>query len=112
MPGAGAGRRSLADSQNYGTDPTARDLVNPPAFSELNLPKDAMSTPKSFEYLSRFFSDCGYDIEQRIYEAIYDEVSAGARDGVTIEMFRKGLNGYLDAVEDNNEYEWRRIRGL
>jgi hypothetical protein len=42
LPNAGNTRRSLADSQNYGDDVPAQDLINPPAFSDLSIPSDAM----------------------------------------------------------------------
>lgn len=39
-------RRSLADSQNYGDDVPAQELINPPAFSDLSIGPLALNEPR------------------------------------------------------------------
>ena len=105
------GRKSLADSQNYGNDPTARDLINPPAFAELNLPEDSTTRQRSKENLLEVFARIGYTLDRVVADCIFNEASGGSRSA-SITEFRIALNGYLDALEAGDIEDWRRARGV
>lgn len=100
------GRRSIADPQNYGDDVPARDLIHPPAFSDLSLTPDAMQIPYQKDKLLTLFSKIGYgDLHPKISEFIFDKASNGS-DSCSINSYRNTLNEYLDAVETGNESQW------
>ena len=44
-------KRSVSDSQNYGDDVPAQDLINPPAFSELSIDAMAFADRKNKPYV-------------------------------------------------------------
>lgn len=91
---AASGRRSMADSQNYGDDPSARELISPAPFSELALTPTTMSEPRSKENLLALFSRIGYPLDQRTGDALFARASGGS-SGASINAFRSVLNEYL-----------------
>jgi len=102
----------LADSQNYGDDVPAQDLINPPAFSDLAIKPTAMSEHRSKEKLQVLFSKIGFEIDDSaVMNAIFDDASGGA-SVASINAYRSALNDYLIAKEIGEEGEWRRRRGL
>ncbi len=101
----------MADSQNYGDDVTARELINPPAFAELNVPEGSTDSPRSLASLCAFFAKIGYKLDPIVSEVLFEEASPNGRFA-TINDFRRGLNNYLEAVDTDNEREWRRERGI
>lgn len=112
LPAAAAGmRRSLADSQNYGDDVPAQDLINPPAFSDLSIAPTAMNEMRSKSGIVQLFKKIGYDLETHISDIIFDEASSG-HDKVSINAFRICLNNYLIALETGNESRWFNDRAI
>lgn len=115
LPQATGTRRSLADSQNFGNDPVARDLICPPAFSDLSIPETAMSDLRSRTKLFEVFGKIGYaDLLQQkpdVADAIFYEAARG-KDSASINSFRNCLNEYLIAVDEHNEDQWLFERGL
>jgi hypothetical protein len=109
---AAAARRSLADSQNYGDDPTARDLINPPAFSEFNIRPESTFEHRDLPYLQALFTKVGYDLPSNIYRAVYDETEEQFPGNVSINNFRGNLNVLLDALESGTAQDWCRARGI
>lgn len=116
LPAGNKTRRSLADSQNYGDDVPARDLVNPPAFSDTSLPPTAMSEVRPKSKVLQLFAKIGQtSLEPQITEAIFDEASArSGQRGVSssINAFRDCLNTFLEAQDSGREQQWRRAHGL
>jgi hypothetical protein len=55
--------RSIADSQNYGDDVPAQDLINPPAFSDLSIDPLIMNQQYHKERLLSLFSRIGYSFD-------------------------------------------------
>jgi hypothetical protein len=113
LPAAAAGmRRSLADSQNYGDDVPAQDLINPPAFSDLSIGPTAMAEYRPKDKLVALFDRIGYKIhDDKITDAIFREASQGGAKA-TINQYRDCLNRYMIALEDGSISEWYRQRGL
>lgn len=111
LPAGARSRRSLADSQNYGDDVPARDLVNPPAFSDMAIAPTAMSEPRSKDKLVQLFAKIGHPLDREISDALFAEASGGS-SVASINNFRAALNEYLDAIETDRIRQWRRERGL
>ena len=106
-------KRSVANSQNYGDDVSAADLVNPPAYSDLNIDASSMFMPRSKEYLVQLFQKIGFSVAPEVQNVLYLEAATMSPDGsVSIQDFRNVLNEYLDAVDTRRESEWRVARGL
>lgn len=108
------GGRSCADAQNYGDDPSAKELISPPAFSDLNFDSNAFNMPVPQSRLTALFdrfSKCP-KMPEDVAEFCFKE--AAARTGInddlaTFNDFRDVANDYFDAVETGREKEWRRI---
>lgn len=113
LPHASSTRRSLADSQNYGDDVPAQDLINPPAFSDLAIKPSAMSELRTKEKLQEVFRKIGFDVSDdiQVRDAIFDEASGGS-SLASINSYRTALNKYLIAKEMGEESLWRREHGL
>ena len=110
LPMAKSGRRSMADSQNYGDDPSAKELICPPPFSELNFSADIFSTPLEKSRLVELFDRMGYPLPEDVSEWVFQE--AVARTGLysnkaTFNDFRDVANDYYDACDTGREAEWR-----
>jgi hypothetical protein len=105
------GRRSVADSQNYGDDPSAKELINPPAFSDMSFPEEAMSNMRTKESLIGLFERIGFTVPADVADVVFAEAS---QDGVvaSINSFRNALNGYLDARDQGEEASWRYAKGM
>lgn len=89
----------------------AQDLINPPAFADLATPPTIMSDARSKENLIYTFKKIGYDLENVIYDAIFEDAARG-NVVASINEFRDALNIYLDAVETENEHIWCSRRGI
>lgn len=87
-------RRSLADSQNYGDDVPAQDLINPPAFSDLAIGPTIMQERKTKEKLLELFARIGYTFNADTADRLFQEASGGASTA-TINSFRTVLNEFL-----------------
>ena len=103
-------KRSVSDSQNYGDDVPAQDLIAPPAFSDMAIDPMAFADAKNKEEMRSLFAKIGVTLDSQVFEALYAE--AGGRGTVTINTFRNVLNGYLEAVEEGKEESWRLARGV
>lgn len=95
----------MADSQNYGDDVPARDLVNPPAFSDMAIAPTAMSEPRSKDKLVSLFTRIGHVVDPRVFDAVFDEASQGG-DMASINDFRTSLNDFLFAQDEGCAEEW------
>lgn len=106
--------KSCADSQNYGDDPSAKELITPPAFSDLNFDGNAFDAPTTKARLVQLFNRFS------AWPALPDDVAdfcfheAAARSGIredltTFNDFRDVANDYYDAVDTGRESEWRKI---
>jgi EF-hand domain-containing family member B len=104
-------RRSVADSQNYGDDVAAKDLVSPPAYSDLNIDPSTMVTPRSFDSLRSLFVKIGYEFPDDVFFVLSKliETSPGSGTG-TIADFRSVLNDFLQAKDSGCETEWLEAR--
>lgn len=108
------GGRSCADAQNYGDDPSAKELISPAAFSDLNFDVNAFDSPVSKSRLVGLFGRFSQFPELPPEVADYCFHEAAARTGVNAELasfnnFRDVANDYYDAVETGRESDWRRI---
>lgn len=103
-------KRSVSDSQNYGDDVPAQDLISPPAFSDMAIDPMAFTETKEKGNMRNLFAKIGVVLDDSVFDAIYAE--AGGRGTVTINSFRDVLNAYLEAVEDGQEQRWRLARGV
>lgn len=115
LPKGPVGRRSVADSQNYGDDPTAKELIAPPEYASLLVDESAMGQQRNFDKMMKLFKSIGYDIPSDVADTVFAEASAksGCAEGMaSIECFRTLLNDYLEACETGYEGQWRESRGL
>ena len=103
-------RRSIADSQNYGDDSTARDLISPAPFSDLSITPAAFVEGKPKEYLIKLFSNIGYSVPPEVSDIIF-EVSSGGRGLASVHDYRTVLNEYILAYESNRDDIWIQTRG-
>jgi hypothetical protein len=87
-------RRSLADSQNYGDDVPAQDLINPPMFSDLAIAPMIMESHKTKQELTQLFSRIGYEFDAKTSDAIF-EAAAGGQGTTTINAYRNQLNLFI-----------------
>lgn len=111
LPARPRGNRSVADSQNYGDDVPAQDLINPPAFSDLSIPPTVMSEPRSKDNIIYTFKKIGYDLSPAISDVLFDIASQGQAKS-SVNQFRDALNEYLDAVETGRESQWMQRYGV
>jgi EF-hand domain-containing family member B len=104
-------KRSVSDSQNYGDDVPAQDLISPPAFSDMSLEPTTFQNPKSSSEIRKLFEKINIHLEDEVFDAIWND--AGPRGNmVSLNAFRNCLNEYLDDVEIGNEAAWRARRGV
>lgn len=94
IPAPQVQRRSIADSQNYGDDVPAQDLINPPAFSDLAIGPMAMSEPRNRDSMLQLFSRIGYSFSEELGSHLFYTASEG-REYTTINAFRNVLNDFL-----------------
>ena len=87
-------RRSLADSQNYGDDVPAQDLINPPAFSDLAIGPLVMQEQRPKGRLLELFERIGYTLTEETADTVFRQASNG-RSTASINEFRGALNDYL-----------------
>ncbi len=98
LPKGDPTKRSVSDSQNYGDDVPAADLVNPPAFSDMAIDPMAFSKRKGRADIRSLFEKINVRLSDEVFDAIFER--AGPVEGaVSINAFRSALNEYLDAVE-------------
>jgi len=92
IPTVAVSRRSLADSQNYGDDVPAQDLINPPAFSDLSIGPMAMEELRSKAKILDLFARIGYKFDSATSDMLFERAS---RDGRYCSM-----NAFRDVVND------------
>jgi hypothetical protein len=102
-------RRSVADSKNYGDDVAARDLISPPAYSDLNIDPAAMATPRPFDSLREIFAKIGYEFPDELFFTLSRAVESEP-GRARISDFRDILNGYLAAKDGGREEEFLKAR--
>jgi len=111
LPAGPAARRSLADSQNYGDDVPAQDLINPPAFSDLAIAPTAMAELRPKQKIIDLFNKIGLGVEDQIADILFDEASGG-REFCSVNSYRHALNRYLIALETNSLDVWYQEHNL
>jgi hypothetical protein len=111
LPRGDPQRRSLADTQNYGDDVPAQDLINPPAFSDLAIEPMTMSQYRNEAKMIDLFAKIGFEFSPEVASAIFAEAARGY-DMATINDFRNAAMRYIDSVERGREGEWRSERRL
>ncbi len=94
IPAVHPSRRSLADSQNYGDDVPAQDLINPPAFSDLAIGPTSLNEEKSKAVLVALFKRIGYSFDPAVSDAIFERAAQG-RNVATVNSFRNCVNEYI-----------------
>lgn len=94
IPAPQVQRRSIADSQNYGDDVPAQDLINPPAFSDLAIGPMAMNEPRNRQDMLQLFARIGYTFGEELGNHLFYTASEG-REFTTINAFRNVLNDFL-----------------
>lgn len=94
IPHKDATHRSLADSQNYGDDLPAQDLITPPAFADMSIGPLAMNEPRSKERILQLFRRIGYNLDDRVADNLFYKASGG-REETSINAFRDVLNDYI-----------------
>ena len=104
-------KRSVSDSQNYGDDVPAQDLISPPAFSDMALEPTTFQSMKGPNEIRNLFEKININLEDSVFNAIFEDARPQIGK-VSINAFRSALNEYLDACEQEKEGEWRAERGI
>eukprot|EP00605_Chrysophyceae_sp_TOSAG23-4_P000249 GSChrysophyteH1.ASY1.ANO1.286.1 assembled CDS len=104
-------KRSVSDSQNYGDDVPAQDLISPPAFSDMALEPTAFMATKGPSEIRSLFSKININLEDEVFEALWND-SRPQGGKTSLNAFRGALNEYLDQVEMGGEAKWRAERGV
>jgi hypothetical protein len=118
IPKISISRRSIADSQNYGDDATAAELINPHAYANLAIDASALQQLKPKDSLISLFRKIGFNnIHDDIYDAIFYEASANSPNWngeplAAINIFRACLNAYLESIDTGREEQWLSDHGL
>lgn len=118
LPAGPTSRRSIADSQNYGDDVPACDLINPKPFSGArdSVPANSLDMPRGKDKVIATFAKIGYDLLPAVAEAIFGEAATNefgpGAEACSLNAFRGALNGYLQAVDNRREGQWMAARGL
>jgi hypothetical protein len=94
IPAPAVQRRSIADSQNYGDDVPAQDLINPPAFSDLAIGPMTMAERRSKAEILQLFERIGYSFDQELGDHLF-YTSSGGGDWSSVNAFRNVLNDYI-----------------
>lgn len=86
-------RRSIADSQNYGDDVTAQQLLYPSRMLSAGLDETELtSKPRSKEEVREIFATVGTDLTPPQLDALYDDIACENEQGVvTLDAFRRKL---------------------
>eukprot|EP00607_Mallomonas_marina_P006812 CAMPEP_0182426282 /NCGR_PEP_ID=MMETSP1167-20130531/12772_1 /TAXON_ID=2988 /ORGANISM="Mallomonas Sp, Strain CCMP3275" /LENGTH=411 /DNA_ID=CAMNT_0024607611 /DNA_START=120 /DNA_END=1355 /DNA_ORIENTATION=- len=101
--------KSIADSQAYGDDVGAKDLISPAPFSDMAVPPDAFISGKSKEYLLTLFDNIDFPVPDYVADIIFDIASDG-EEYATIVNFRAVLNEYILACENGAEERWLKAK--
>jgi len=94
IPRLEVNKRSIADSQNYGDDVPAQDLINPPAFSDLAIGPLSMNDMRPKEKVYELFNRIGYSLDMELADQIFAAVSPDG-ENCTINDFRDALNDFI-----------------
>ncbi len=100
----------MADSQNYGDDPSAKELINPAPFSNLKFDISTFDTPISKERLIQLFSTLPVPkLPNDVADFCFERASEATRTPnlATFNNFRDVTNDYFDAVDTGRESQWR-----
>lgn len=117
IPKISLAKRSIADSQNYGDDATAAELINPHSFASLSINETSLTEIKSKDKIFNLFKKIGYnDIHDDILNAIFNDVCQKNNEtniiGTSVQLFRDGLNIYLESIDMGTEEQWLREHNL
>lgn len=84
----------MADSQNYGDDVAAKDLVNPRPFADLAVAPDAMDEMRPKQKILELFARIGYNLDHNLADKLFYQASRG-EEYTSINSFQNVLNQYL-----------------
>lgn len=94
IPAPAVNRRSIADSQNYGDDVPAQDLINPPAFSDLAIGPMTMADQRNKADMLQLFARIGYSFNEELGDHLFYTASQG-QEYTSINNFRNVLNDFI-----------------
>ena len=80
--------RSVADSQNYGDDPTGKELLYPSALSQMGIDDDEFTNLRDKDDIWALFKATGAQLGAREHK-VYDDVSENGM--CSIATFHKAL---------------------
>ena len=80
--------RSVADSQNYGDDPTGKELLYPSALSQMGIDDDEFTNLRDKDDIFSLFRATGAQLGDREHK-LYDDVAEGGL--CSIATFHKAL---------------------
>lgn len=103
--------RSVSDDQNYGDDVSARDLISPPAYSDLNIDPSAMINSRSAQSIRQLFENIGYTLPDDVFEVIATAASSPSGE-LTVKTFRDCLNSFLAARDDGMDEHWLKANSV
>lgn len=111
LPLVDKNKKSMADSQNFGHDPSAKELISPPSFSDLSISATAFYKPMQKEKIIKLFEAINVCLAHDLWDFIYDLVPKSDEYLCSVHDFRVILNDYLYAKETGHETEWLAANG-
>merc|ERR1711918_275053 len=81
--------RSVADNQNYGDEPDAKELLYPSKHAWKGVEQDDFLAPRSVEEIASVIQSAGFDLNESQVHQVFAAAAAGHPEGlVSIESFR------------------------
>lgn len=85
--------RSIADNQNYGSEPNAETLLYPSRFSMAGVNEEDFVEPCTLQQIQSIFEDAGFRLDETQYQDFYNAAAQMDVQGlVSIESFRRVMN--------------------
>ncbi|CAM9156332.1 unnamed protein product [Ectocarpus sp. 4 AP-2014] len=101
-------QRSVADTQNYGDDSSARHLVNPSQFSQFGIEDSEFFVNRGKVELRALFESIGQSFSAEVFQSIWENAVGSEQSEVvngeetcTIVDFQRALNDFLHRQENN-----------
>ncbi|CAM9106413.1 unnamed protein product, partial [Ectocarpus sp. 8 AP-2014] len=99
---------SVADTQNYGDDSSARYLVNPSQFSQFGIEDSEFFVNRGKVELRALFESIGQSFSAEVFQLIWENAVGSEQSEVvngeetcTIVDFQRALNDFLHRQENN-----------
>lgn len=103
-------RRSVADNNNYGTDPTAQELLAPSHFVSEGVDNNDFFDDRGQEEIRDIFQNIGYNFTDEQFQCIWWRAATAKDfngDGiVSVHEFRAAMNEYLDDTKKGVQPQW------